>query len=303
MYKFRVITTHEASELVSSIMFDLDGQGVCIQDPQDFDEIDKFGVVWDYKTKNSTDGKVFVEGFFIREDKTQVEESLQESLRFLKENCTFDVGSLEIQYEEVVDNDWRTEWRKYYSPIVLDQIAVYPSWIQPVDNCLPIVKIEPGSAFGTGEHESTRMCLELIQNLPLVDKQIADVGCGSGILGMAGLVLGAKECYFSDLDPNAVDNLKVNLELNNLQSKSVYEVVSLLEGSNDRYDYIFANITVDILTLLAPTVREHLKENGQIIISGIIRERGEEIINIFKDNGFIVMNKLSLGEWQAYRLS
>ncbi len=303
MYKFRVITTHEASELVSSIMFDLEGEGVCIQDPQDFDEIDKFGVVWDYKTRNSTDGKVFVEGFFVREDKDFVEIELRESLNFLKENSTFDVGLLEIQCEEVVDNDWQTEWKKYYSPIILDKIAVYPSWIQPTDNSLPIVKIEPGSAFGTGEHESTRMCLELIQNIPLRGKDIADVGCGSGILGMAGLVLGAKTCYYSDLDPNAVDNLKVNLELNDLQSRSVYEVASLLEGTSSCYDYIFANITVDILTLLAPTVRKHLKENGQIIISGIIAERGDEIIRVFTDYGFKVLAKLSLGDWQAYQLA
>lgn len=303
MYKFRVITTHMASELVSSLMFDLEGEGVCIQDPSDFDEIDKYGVVWDYKTRNSTDGKVFVEGFFIREDKDEVKKSLLEGLEFLRNNCDFDVGSLEIQFEEVEDNDWMTEWKKYYSPIILQKIAVYPSWVEPSDNSIPIVKIEPGSAFGTGEHESTRMCLELIQNLPLKRKEIADIGCGSGILGMAGLRLGASSCYFSDLDPNAVDNLSINLDLNDLNDQSSYEVASLLQATEKRFDYIFANITVDILTLLAPSVKAHLKEGGQIVISGIIAERGQEIVEVFKKEGFNILESLSLGDWLAYRLA
>lgn len=302
MYKFKVITSHIASELVASIMFDLDGQGVCIQDPLDFDEIDKYGVVWDYKTKYSTDGKVFVEGFFEREDRENVEKSLKEALQFLKDNSDFDVGPLEVIFEEVANNDWITEWKKYYNPIILESIAVYPSWIQPLEG-LPVVKIEPGSAFGTGEHESTRMCLELIQKLPLKGKEIADVGCGSGILGIAGLILGARSCYYSDLDPNAVNNLKINIELNNVQSRSIYEVASLLENTEKQFDYIFANITVDILTLLAPAVRPHLKENGEIIISGIISDRGEEIVDVFERLGFKIIDKLSLGEWQAYRLS
>lgn len=297
-YKFIVTTNHNASEIVSDAMFELGASGVCIVDPEDFDEIDKNGVVWDYITEDDKKGAVTVEGFFDAEDPDEFLHNLNEKLDFIQKTFPFPEGTFSASYEQVPEVDWLQEWKKYYKPIILDKISIIPSWCEPVGE--KYIFIEPGQAFGTGEHESTNMCLRLSFNIDLLDKKVADVGCGSGIIGMCAMKLGAKSCYFTDLDGEALENLKVNLSLNGITENVEVVKDSLLDHNQENYDVIFANITADILELLAPTLDKHLSDGGKVIVSGIIAEREKEVLDCYENAGFVVVDKLALNDWRAF---
>lgn len=300
VYKFTVTTSHDASEVVADAMFDVGGMGVCINDPKNFDEIDKFGSLWDYIDDSDKEGVVTAEGFFDCENPETVLAELSERLKLIKDNFPLDVGSLNASYDVVPEVNWLEEWKKFYKPIVLDKISIIPAWFEPVGE--KYIFIEPGQAFGTGEHESTKICLELLEQVDLDGKDIVDVGCGSGIIGMAGLKLGAKSCYFSDLDAKALENLKVNLELNNFTDNIEIKHASLLEGFERKVDVIFANITADILMLLAPQIESHLKDDGQIVISGIIAPMVDEVINKFNSCGYKAIKSFSQKDWRGFVL-
>lgn len=299
-YKFTVTTTHQASELISDAMFDLGAQGVSIVDPQDFDEIDKNGVVWDYITDEDKKGDVTVDAFFDTDEPELINDTIRNRLHFIEDAFPFPIDTFTVKYELVPEVNWMEEWKKYYKPIILDKISIIPSWEEPVgDN---YIFIEPGQAFGTGEHESTNMCLRLSFNLDLVGKMIADVGCGSGIIGMSALKLGAKSCYFTDLDGDALDNLRTNLELNHFENNYTVKQDSLLTNDNGVYDIIFANITADILQMLAPQIESHLSEGGTLVISGIIASREDEVIECYEKHGYNVVDSLSMKDWRAFTL-
>lgn len=297
-YKFIVTTNHNASEIVSDAMFELGASGVCIVDPDDFNEIDKNGVVWDYITEDDKKGVVTVEGFFDTDEPKVFLHSLNEKLDFIQQSFPFPEGTFKATFELVPDVDWLQEWKKYYKPIILDKISIIPSWCEPVGD--KYIFIEPGQAFGTGEHESTNMCLRLSFNVDLQGKKVADVGCGSGIIGMCAMKLGAKSCYFTDLDGEALENLKVNLKLNDITENVQVVKDSLLTDNSDKYGIIFANITADILELLAPQLDSHLNENGVVIVSGIISEREQEVLDYYDKFGFKVVDKLALNDWRAF---
>lgn len=297
-YKFTVQTSHEASELVADAMFDLGGMGVCIHDPKDFDEIDKTGAVWDYIDDSDKIGNVSAEGFFDTQNPQALLSDLKERMIFIKNNFPLDVGTLEVDFEVVPDINWLEEWKKFYKPILLDKIAIIPAWIEPFGE--NYVRIQPGQAFGTGEHESTKICLTLLCKTDLEGKSVADIGCGSGIIGMSALKLGAKSCYFSDLDAKALENLKENLELNELSEMSEIKHASLLEGFNKKVDIIFANITADILALLAPQTQNCLKEGGMIVVSGIIAQMNDFVLKIYDEYGYKVVDSFALKDWRGY---
>ncbi len=298
VYKFTVQTSHEASELIADAMFDLGGMGVCINDPKDFDEIDKNGVVWDYIDESDKIGEVTAEGFFDIENPQTTLFQIKERLKLIKENFPFDTGSLEVSFGTVPDVNWLEEWKKFYKPIVLDKISIIPAWCEPVGE--KYILIQPGQAFGTGEHESTKICLGLLSNIDLNGKEVADIGCGSGIIGMSALRLGAKSCYFSDLDREALNNLKVNLELNHFDKNIEINNASLLSGFDKKVDIIFANITADILMVMAPQTQNCLKEGGKIVVSGIISQMNDEVLKKYESYGYKVTDSLSIKDWRGY---
>lgn len=298
VYKFTVQTSHEASELIADAMFDLGGMGVCINDPKDFDEIDKNGVVWDYIDETDKIGDVTAEGFFDIEDPQNLLSEMKDRFKMIKDNFPFDTGTLNIDFEVVPNVNWLDEWKKFYKPIILDKISIIPAWFEPVGE--KYVFIQPGQAFGTGEHESTRICLGLLSNIDLNGKEVADIGCGSGIIGMSALKLGAKSCYFSDLDAEAMENLKVNLELNHFDKNVEIKHASLLEGFNKKVDIIFANITADILMIMASQTQNCLKEGGKIVVSGIISQMNDEVLKTYENYGYKVTDSLSIKDWRGY---
>ncbi|MBQ7652971.1 MAG: 50S ribosomal protein L11 methyltransferase [Clostridia bacterium] len=298
-YKITITTTHDANELISDILLEGGATGISVNDPSDFDEIDLNGAVWDYLDEKDKQGEVTVEGFF-DDVSGELFSFLSQKLELVKKEMPCDVGSLDMTTEKIEDVDWLSVWKRYYKPIELEKVSVFPSWISP-EGDKPYVRIEPGAAFGTGEHQSTKMCLTLLTKEKLEGKYVADVGCGSGILGMAALKLGARRAYFCDLDPQAIENLHVNLLLNEFDEKTYsVKTASLLDGFHDKVDVLCANITADILMKLAPTIAERLNENAVVIISGVIKERAEEVLEKYFSFGYKLKDQLEDGEWRAY---
>lgn len=305
-YELTVDTTSEASELVADILTDLGSNGIGIYDNRDLLGLADNGVVWDYMEEHliKDDGKAQVKGYFEVEGIEELIKNLDQRLDFLKENCPFDYGTLNISKTLVDDEDWVNNWKQYYKPIKEGRVTIVPEWIeyQPEEGEY-IVKIDPGMAFGTGEHESTKMCLMLLQALGVEDKTVIDVGTGSGILALASAKLGAKSVEAYDIDDNAVKSAKENCLLNGLEDKIYVANANLLDKTTGKFDIVLANITADVLILLSDSLGDYMKKDGIVIISGIILKREDDVRKAFEKNGFKVLERINMGEWVAFKLT
>lgn len=296
--KFKTITVstnHNDADLISSAMFDAGAGGVSILDKQDFLDLIKSDVIWDYVDESvlmqSEEVKVSTMCDF--DDKDFIA-NLQSRLDEMKE-CGVKFG--EIVVGEVDAKDYENEWKKYYNPIKTKHITIVPTWIKY--DCAKdekIMRLDPGMAFGTGSHATTRMCLELMD----VDgKDVIDVGCGSGILGIASKICGAKSVYMCDIDEQAVEFASKNAALNGVDA--TIERADLLEGEQQA-DFIFANITADILMRFSKSIGKHLKEGGIIVLSGIIDTREDEVLQCYQDAGYEIIERASQDDWRAVKL-
>lgn len=297
--KYRQITintTHDFSELAAEVLTEAGSEGVVITDDEEMRSILK-NTHWDYvdeKLLGSCSPVVRVSGFFdVGFDISVIENELLS----VRERSEFDTGSLELTSLIIDSCDWENVWKKYYKPIKIKNISVVPMWLKNTHKNTTPVFINPGMAFGTGSHETTSMCIELMQSVPLKDKLCADVGCGSGILGVCALKLGAKKCLFTDTDPNAVRAAEENCSYNGVAGAEII-TGSLLEQSGERFNLVLANLTADLLTMLYRNLSAHVENSGKIIISGIIKERLDEVKKVYS-GGFNVLKEISKGEWRA----
>lgn len=305
-YELTIDTTSDASELVADILTDLGSNGIGIYDNRDLLGLADSGVVWDYMEEHliKDDGKAQVKGYFETEGIEEILAELDKRLSFLKENCPFDYGELSVSKNLVDDEDWVNNWKQYYKPIQEGRVTIVPEWIDyKAKDGEYIVKIDPGMAFGTGEHESTKMCLMLLQALGIEDKTVIDVGTGSGILALASAKLGAKSVEAYDIDDNAVKSAKENCVLNGLEDKIYVANANLLDKTTGKFDIVLANITADVLITLSKSLGDYMKKDGIVIISGIILKREEDVRKAFEDNGFKVLERINMGEWVAFKLT
>lgn len=303
-YTITVQTTHDGSELVACFLEEAGATGVNIVDAYDLKELlqNKSPIFWDYVDDAllSMDDIVRVCGFYTDKPSRQTIEQLTEQLQNAKQQMPVDMGSLLVEEgESLGDDDWLENWKLFYRPIQIGAVTVLPAWLPPVDGV--VVKINPSTAFGTGEHESTKMCLQLLQEIDLADKQVIDVGCGSGILGIAASKLGAAHCYFADLDPDAVKNCRENIALNGVDNCLV-QTAPLLQGCQVKGDVILANITADVLLLLADEILPYQRAGGYLIVSGIIVGREQQVLEAFIAKGYAVCKALAQQDWRAYLL-
>ena len=305
-YEVTVDTTSEASELVAEILTEGGRNGIGIYDKDDLADLADSGIVWDYMEEHliAKDVKVQVKGYFEEENFPITQKDIEERLQFLKENCPFDYGTLSLTVGVVDDCDWIESWKQYYKPIKAGRVTIVPEWIEyvPQDGEY-IVKIDPGMAFGTGEHESTKMCLDLLQSLGMEGKSVIDVGTGSGILALAAAKLGAEHVEAYDIDDNAVKSAKENCALNNLDDKIIVANANLLDKTAGKFDVVLANITADVLITLARSLGNYMKKDGIVIISGIILKREDDVKNAFEEAGFSVFERINKGEWVAFGLT
>ena len=280
---------------------DLGIQGVSIEDENDLKQfLETNKQYWDYIDESLTkrfEGVSRIKFYLIddadgRANLNRIQEKLQK----------------EIQISYVDDENWEYTWRQNFQPIEIgDRLEIVPEWIEADSQKkgrIPL-RLEPGLAFGTGTHATTRLCLKILDGLDLRQKRVLDLGCGSGILGIASLLLGAAECKACDVDSNARTATTQNAKLNQIETLPVY-IGNILSDEKLRqrlgtgYDLVVANIVADVIKPLTGYVSQFMKEDGYFLCSGIIADRAQEIEETLKSNNFEIQKHLQEENWNCY---
>ena len=300
-------TTTEASEIISDIMWNYTDYGVTICDRADIIALQtaKESTFWDYMDDDLTADKpsdVLVKCYVAEDIAGEVVASILHDIADAKERSEgfLPFGTLEDTKRLVDGDDWIDVWKKHFRPIHLGAIVVVPEWIDytPAPN-EQVVLLDSNMAFGTGEHETTSMCVELMQEYITPSSVCIDVGCGSGILGISAIKLGAEKAYLTDIDPIAVESSLHNAKLNNVDDKTVVAHSNLLENTDVQGDIMMANITGEVLKMLAPSIPKNLKKDGVLILSGIIESRLAMVKEAYEAVGMKVIFEKRKGEWFA----
>ena len=300
-----VHTTTEASELIADAMWEFSPHGVTVCDKNDIIALQRdSSVFWDYMDDGLTsfETDVLVKCYIEPERADELTAQIMKEISLRRKNAegVINFGTLEEIKREIEGDDWIDVWKKHFRPIHLNKIVVVPEWISyEKQEGEEIVLLDSNMAFGTGEHETTSMCVELMQKYLKAGDTCIDVGCGSGILGIAAAKLGAGYCYLSDLDPIAVESAAHNAEKNRVAHKITVAGANLLEGTDVQADLALANITAEVLILLAPSVIHHIKAGGILILSGIIHERLQAVKEVYEQTGFTVLEETEKGSWLA----
>lgn len=302
-----VHTTTEASEIIADVMWNYTNYGVTICDVNDIIALQKSKetTFWDYMDDELTEAaprdvlvKCYVAEDIAAETLKNVMDDIHEAKKMSGGALPF--GTLEDTKREVDGDDWIDVWKKHFRPIHLGKIVVVPEWIEYAPTAdEKVVLLDSNMAFGTGEHETTSMCVELMQDYITSDSVCIDVGCGSGILGISAIKLGAKKAYLTDIDYVAVTSATHNSELNGTADKTVVAHSNLLDDAEITGDIMMANITGEILKMLAPSIPKNLKKTGVLILSGIIESRLEMVKTAYAEVGMRVVRERRKGEWFA----
>lgn len=296
----KVVTKPDALEMVQGIFYGLDVKGVAIEDPRDILEREQGPLTWDFADINILEhgGKAaMVKGYF------SVEDNMEEIIEYIKsklieiKNMGIDIGEGTVEYIKVNEEDWANNWKKYYKPTKIgENIVVKPIWEEYEANGEMVIELDPGMAFGTGTHETTRMCVEALEENVKEDTTVFDIGTGSGILAIAAAKLGAKKVIGVDLDPVAVDSAKENVSFNDLNNIEIL-YGNLMDVVTGKADLVVANIIAEIIVVLAEDVKNFLVPGGLFITSGIIRERRDLVETKLKEKGFKIKEVKEQGEW------
>ncbi|RHG18435.1 50S ribosomal protein L11 methyltransferase [Mediterraneibacter gnavus] len=305
--KFRLTTTTEAEDIVSSMLMDLGIQGVEIEDKVPLTQSDKEQMFVDILPETEADDGVAYLSFYLEEDEDK-EKVLADVRVELQDMASYlNVGACTIEESQTEDVDWVNNWKQYFHQFYVDDILIIPSWeeVKPEDNDKMVIHIDPGTAFGTGMHETTQLCIRQIRKYTTPETTILDVGCGSGILGMLALKFGAKYSVGTDLDPCAIEATYENMEVNGI-NKDMYEVMigNIIDDKDvqdkvgyGKYDIVVANILADVLVALTPVIVDQLKDGGIYITSGIIDDKEETVVEAVKAAGLEVLEVTYQGEW------
>ena len=311
-------TSTAGIELVCSRLMDLGISGFAIEDAEDFNEFlnDKNGS-WDYIDDNLLSMKncetkviVYVENDSLANEKIN---SIKAELRALKESDkSGEFGELEVELRNIKEEDWANNWRKFFKPLTVgNKLLIKPSWEKAdADETRKILEIDPASSFGTGKHDTTQLCLENIEYYVKDGVRLLDLGCGSGILGIAGMLLGAKWLTAVDVDGNAVKTAGENIIKNNI-SKSSFETFcgdittdsELRDKIGGDFDVVVANIVSDVLISMSRYFKEFLSDDGVLIVSGIIKQRKYEVIKEIEKYGFKCNRVKESEEWVCVSFS
>ena len=305
--QFRLKTTTEAEDIVSSMLMDLGIQGVQIEDKVPLTEQDKEQMFVDIPPQIPADDGVAYLTFYLEEEEDP-EAVLERIRRELEEMRSYvDVGECTIEESQTEDVDWVNNWKKYFHQFSIDDILVIPSWeqVEAKDSDKMVIHIDPGTAFGTGMHETTQLCIRQLRQYVKPGAQILDVGCGSGILGMLALKFGAAHSVGTDLDPCAIDATHENMKANGIREDQ-YEVMigNIIDDKEvqdkagyEKYDIVAANILADVLVPLTPVILHQLKKGGIYITSGIIDDKEETVTEAVRAAGMEVLEVHHQGEW------
>lgn len=305
--KFRLKTTTEAEDLVSSMLMDLGIEGVEIEDKVPLTQADKEQMFVDILPQIESDDGIAYLSFYLEEDVDKEEMLAKVRNEFEAMRAYANVGEGTIEESQTEDLDWVNNWKQYFHQFYVDDILIIPSWeeVKPEDEDKMIIHIDPGTAFGTGMHETTQLCIRQLKKHVTKETRILDVGCGSGILGMLALKFGAAYSVGTDLDPCAIDATYENMEVNGI-TRDQYEVMigNIIDDKEvqdkvgyDKYDIVVANILADVLVPLTPVILNQLKKGGVYIISGIIDDKEDTVVEAVKAAGLEVLEVTYQGEW------
>lgn len=299
-----VETTHLGAELIADALSEFADGGISVSDVQDVIDLENAGKSWDYADDSiySQSKTVTVKGYVKISEKAQKLADINAALKALKENSPFDLGSLTVKEEEIDGDFWREKWKENFKPIHIGGITVVPKWIDYTPKSgEKTVFLDSNMAFGTGEHETTSMCVQLLQKYVNAGSTVIDVGCGSGILGIAAARLGAKNVIMTDIDECAVEAANHNLKLNGVKNAEVY-LKNLLDDNAVKGDVIVANIMAEVLIAFAGGLKNNLKSGGVVLLSGILTDRLDKVIAAYTAQGFTLLEQEIKGEWAAIAL-
>ena len=305
--KYTLKTRSEVEDIVISTLADVGVEGVEIEDKVPLTESDKKQMFVDILPDGPADDGIAYLNFYVEEDQdpqpllNRVKEALEELRMFM------DIGEGTITESQTEDKDWINNWKQYFHQFYVDDILIIPSWeeVRPEDQDKMIIHIDPGTAFGTGMHETTQLCMRQLKKYVNKDTQILDVGTGSGILSIAALKLGAEHAVGTDLDPCAISAVKENLEANEVPVTDMDMILGNIiddkeiqdEVGYEKYDIVVANILADVLIPLTPVIMHQMKKGGLYITSGIIDDKEESVVAAVKAAGLEVVEITHQGEW------
>ena len=301
-------TTTEAVEAVTNILFENGAGGAMIEDPKDLNPEKRNEYDWDYvdeeMIEKSKEDDVVKIKTYIPEEKNLLEfiNTIKAQIMHLTD-CGLDIGKGEVYTDSVREDDWANNWKQYYKPTRIGKhIVIKPEWeeYEAQDGDL-VIEMNPGMAFGTGNHETTSMCAANLEKYVKADSTVFDIGCGSGILGITAAKLGADKVIGIDIDEVAVKVANENVEKNGVADKMT-AVKGNLADDIDRSikaDVVVANIMADIVILLSKDVKDFLAEGGIFISSGIILAKIDEVCEALEENGFEVIEVQKKGEWSC----
>lgn len=312
----KIYTTRAGIEPVSGVLLENGINGIQIEDSEELKEyLKESSMYWDYvdeellnKENEETVIKIYVSSNpYGDEILLNIRENLNR-LKSIEKEIDLDLGRLFIETKENLnDEEWLNKWKEFYKPFKIGQkILVKPVWEEisnPEDRI--VFNINPGHVFGTGLHQTTQLCIENIEKYVTSESVVLDLGCGSGILSIISLLLGAKNAFAVDIDANAIKVAYENAEINGI-SKDKYYVTSgnvitdealKEEIGKNKYDIVLANIIADVICLISPCVPEQLKDDGIFIASGIIKDRIDDVYKSLKENGLTVLDTITRDEW------
>ncbi|MEH2952104.1 50S ribosomal protein L11 methyltransferase [Candidatus Merdisoma sp. JLR.KK011] len=306
--KYTLKTTTEAEDIISNMMMEAGIEGIEIEDKVPLSERDKEQMFVDIlPDMPEDDGEAYIS--FYLEPETDEQAVLDRVKAGLKEIQTWglSIGEGTLTSSETEDKDWINNWKEYFHQFYVDDILIKPSWeeTKPEDRDKLLIQIDPGTAFGTGMHETTQLCIRQIRKHLTDHTVLLDVGTGSGILSVISLKLGAEKAKGTDLDPCAVDAVRENLEANAIDPGSFeLRIGNIIDDQEvqdwagyECYDIAVANILAEVLVPLTPVILKHLKPGGIYITSGIIDDKEELVVKTVKECGFEVLEVTYQGEW------
>ena len=305
--KFTLKTRSEVEDIVISTLADVGIEGVEIQDKQPLTESDKQQMFVDIMPDIPDDDGIAYLNFYldVDEDKEKVLADVRAALAEMQE--FLDLGECTITESETEDKDWINNWKQYFKQFYVDDILIIPSWeeVKPEDRDKMIIHIDPGTAFGTGMHETTQLCIRQLKKYVTKDTELLDVGTGSGILSMIALKLGARHAVGTDLDPCAVPAVEENKEVNGIPVEAFDMMIGNIIDDKEvqdkvgyeKYDIVTANILADVLVPLTPVIVHQMKPGAVYITSGILDVKEEVVKEAVVAAGLEVVEVTHQGEW------
>lgn len=316
--KFMVKTITDAEDIIISTLYDIGLEGAQIEDKIPLTPLEKEQMFVDILPDGPEDDGIAYLSFFVeeKEDGTlelmgeeisvdEIVEKIKSELDDLR--CFMEIGEGTVMVSETEDIDWINNWKQYFHQFYIDDLLVIPSWeeVKEEDKDKMILHIDPGTAFGTGMHETTQLCIRQLKKYITPETELLDVGTGSGILAIISLMYGIKHAVGTDLDPCAVEAVRENMEVNHIQPEAFDMMIGNIitdkavqdKVGYEKYDIVVANILADVLVPLTPVIVNQMKKGGIYITSGIIDNKEQTVVEAVKAAGLEVLEVTYQGEW------